>query len=251
MQSEAKTVSTQRIIKRALVITSLIVVVIVTGVGTLKYLLGQWYLETENRNFQILREKSKLNCDDLPLHCAVRDKNLALLNAIQSNSSQIEATDGWGRTPLYFAAAYSDKEAVDILLNKRANPDVYDDRGSPVLFYSLEMKKYEIAKNLLEHGAQVDIEVKGESNTVSFYPLYIPLGFCVANNDLECVSLLLDYGADVDKKSAIRPSGENLSVYEMAMSNTNVNAKVRQLLKDRKNKIFPPVKEEQRMNNRG
>lgn len=228
-------------IKRALVIIALIVVVLGIAVSALKYYLGQQLLNQENQNFQLMREKSKLDCSVLSIHCAIRDKNLSLLNAIQSNSPQLEAVDGWGRTPLYFAVDYSaDKEAVDMLLNKGANPNVYNENGSPVLFSALEMKRYEIAKTLLNNGAYADMEVTGASNIVGFYPIYIPLGFCVANNDLECVSLLLDHGADVNRKSAIKSNRENLSVYEMAMSRSNVSAEIKQLLEDARNKAFAP-----------
>lgn len=220
--------------KRALIVIIVVAVVIGIGAAALKYFLGQWYSNQENRNSQLSAEKSKLDCNVLPMHCAIRDKNLSLLNSMQPNNSQIEAVDGMGRTPLYFAVDYTaDKEAVEILLNKGANPNVYNDGGRPVLFSALVMKRYEIAKYLLKHGAQVDIEVTGESNIVGFYPLYIPLGFCVSNNDLECVSLLLDHGADVNKKSAIKSNGKNLSVYEMATSRSNVHQEIKRLLEER------------------
>lgn len=233
-------------IKRALVIIALIVVVLGIAVSALKYYLGQQLLNQENKNFQLMREKSKLDCSVLSIHCAIRDKNLSLLNAIQPNSPQLEAVDGWGRTPLYFAVDYAaDKEAVDMLLNKGANPNIYNENGSPVLFSALEMKRYEIAKSLLNNGAYADMEVTGASNIVGFYPIYIPLGFCVANNDLGCVTLLLDHGADVDRKSAIKSNRGNLSVYEMAMSDSKVSAEIKHLLEDARKKMLAPSGGEQ------
>lgn len=233
-------------IKRALVIIALIVVVLGIAATVLKLYLSQRYEYQENQSLQLMREKSKLDCNVLSIHCAIRDKDLSLLNTIQPNSPQLEAIDGWGRTPLYFAVDYAaDKEAVDILLNKGANPNIYNENGRPVLFSALEMKRYEIAKNLLKHGAYVDMEVTGASDIVGFYPIYIPLGFCVANNDLECVSLLLDHGADVNKKSANKSNRGNLSVYEMAMSRSNVSAEIKQLLEDARKKTPAPSGGEQ------
>lgn len=229
-------------IKRALVIIALIVVVLGIAATVLKLYLSQRYEYQENLNSRLSAEKSKLDCNVLSIHCAIRDKNLSLLNAIQPNNPQLEAVDGMGRTPLYFAVDYAaDKEAVDILLNKGANPNIYNENGSPVLFSALEMKRYEIAKTLLNNGAYADMEVTGPSNIVGFYPIYIPLGFCVANNDLECVSLLLDHGADVNRKSAVKSNGINLSVYEMAMSRSNVSAEIKQLLEEARNKAFAPI----------
>jgi len=233
-------------IKRVLTIIALIVVVLGIAATVLKLYLSQRYEYQENQSLQLMREKSKLDCNVLPIHCAIRDKNFSLLNAIQPNSPQLEAVDGMGRTPLYFSVDYSaDKEAVDILLNKGANPNVYNEGGRPILFSALEMKRYEIAKSLLKNGAYADMEVTGASNIVGFYPIYIPLGFCVANNDLECVSLLLDHGADVNRKSAVKSNGTNLSVYEMAMSRSNVSAEIKQLLEGARNKTHAPSGGEQ------
>jgi hypothetical protein len=56
------------------------------------------------------------------------------------------------------------------------------------------MKQYEIAEELLNAGASVDIEGT-DKNKIS------PPGYCVAYNDLKCVVLLLQFGANVDRKS--------------------------------------------------
>ena len=185
--------------KRMLVVIAAVVVLIGVGVSALKYFGSQWYLSQENRNFELIRGKLKLNCNELPIHCAVRDKNRALLNGIARGDDRIESLNGWGYTPLYFAITLAGKDAVEMLLNKGANPNVFDEYGTPALLASVERKLYEVAENLLEHGALVDVEVS-DMTKISQFPLFSPLGYCVTNNDLKCVVLLLKHGANVDKK---------------------------------------------------
>jgi len=204
MQTESNTNSTAHTIKRVLTIIALIVVVVGIGATVLKLYLSQRYAYQENLNSQLTREKSKLNCYELPLHCAVRDKNLALLNGVARGDALIESLDGWSRSPLYFAITLADKDAIAALLSKGANPNVFNEEGKSALLASIQMKQYEVAKMLLEHGAQVDVEVMAFTENSSL-PLYSPLSYCVANNELKCVELLFDHGANIDGR-AQKPS---------------------------------------------
>jgi ankyrin repeat protein len=236
--------------KRVLIVIIAVTVLIGIGVAALKFFLSLRYEDKERRNYQLIREKSKLNCDELPIHCAVRDKDLALLNSLERGDGRIESLDGWFRTPLYLAITLADKEAVEILLGKGANPNVFDEYGRPALLASVEKNLYEVAEVLIKHGARVDIEVKG------VYPLFSPLDYCVTNNDLRCVVLLLENGADADKNRShqviVRNSFvKNISIYEMAMSNSNVSVEMKQLLEDRRNKTFTPIHSGQRINQLG
>ena len=226
--------------KRVLTIVATVIFLIVVGAFLLKHVVSQRYLAKENSNFEQSKEKSKLNCDQLPIHCAIRDKNLALLNGVTLGDRRIETLDGWSHTPLYFAITLSDKEAVEILLSKGANSNVYDEQGTPALLYAVETKHYEIAESLLKHGAQVDIEVTDETK-ISPFPLFIPLGYCVSNNDLKCVLLLLEHGADVDRKSSIEATVKKFSIYEMAEGNSNVSDEIKRLLEKRHNKTPQPT----------
>ena len=54
---------------RVLEIIAVVVVLLGIGVAALKLYVSQRYQDQENRNYQLIREKSKLNCNELPIHC--------------------------------------------------------------------------------------------------------------------------------------------------------------------------------------
>lgn len=215
-------------------------IIIVSGLALLflvcpiiKYIAGEWYLATENSNFAKNREKSKLDCGKLPIHCAIRDKNSSVLAGLKEHDPLLESRDGWSHTPLYYAIVHVDKEAVKILLRKKANPDARDENGSPALLTAVRMKRYDIAEALLKSGGFVDIE-GADKDKIS------PIGFCVAYNDVKCVRLLLGYGADVDRKSSRHIAGRQYSVYEIGMKNSNVGPEIKSLLQKKHNQTLQP-----------
>jgi hypothetical protein len=218
--------------KRIYPILAIALVVAFFSAIPLQYLGSQRYLAKENRNF----EKSKLNCIQLPIHCAIRDKDWPLLNGIVLGDPQIESLDGWLHTPLYFAITFgADKEAVEILLNKGANPNVYDEQGVPALYYAIEDAllrnvDFDVAETLLKHGAQIDIEVK-EDDSRFLFPAHSPLGLCISRRSTKCVSLLLSYGANVDWKV-----GKKYSVYETVKGESDVSNEIKILLEKAHNK---------------
>lgn len=213
--------------KRALKIVIVSIALITAVAFSLQYLGSEWYASKVRHN----REKAQLDCNLLPLHCAVRDGNFVFLNSIVLGDPRIESLDGLGRPPLYFAITFrGSKEVVEILLSKGANPNVYDEDGISALYTAIEFKYYEIAESLLKHGAQVEVEEKGK-NMPSLYPAYSPLWLCVSKNDIRCVSLLLKYGADVDWKT-----GKQFSIYEMAKGSSNVSNEIKLLLEEKHNK---------------
>ena len=223
-----------------------VIIFLIIGFKVLQFFGGQWLLNQENNNSRLNKEKSKLNCEQLPVHCAVRDKNYIQLKSILPGDPFLETLDGWAHTPLYLAIREIDDAAVEILLTKGANPNVYDEHGTPALLTAVSIKyvgtaqnlsMYSIAESLLKHGAQPDIEVT-DKNRFTFFPIFIPLGSCVSSNDLKFVLLLLKYGANVDKKSSNEKFENKVSIYEMAKGNSNVSHEINRLLEERHNPAF-------------
>ena len=223
--------------KRVLTIVVAVIVLSAIVLFSLKYYGSQWYLAQENSNFKLLREKSKLNCDQLPIHCAIRDKNYALLKDVTPGDPHIESLNGWTRTALYYAITQGDKESVDILLEKKANPNVYDEHGEPALLYAVKMKMYEVTENLLKHGAQVDIE-DIDKTMPSRFPILSPLWSCITSHDKKCVMLLLKYGANVDWHTSRDVTGKKYSIYEAAKGYGNMNEEIMRLIEEKHNLSF-------------
>ena len=108
-----------------------------------------------------------------------------------------EPTHEGGPTPLLLAIRWCHKEIVKSLLDSGADPNIADGEGltpllEAIVYFPLESA--EIAKLLLESGAEVEKEMKrGCART--------PLFRAVSFGSSEVVKVLLDYGADPNKEA--------------------------------------------------
>ena len=60
--------------------------------------------------------------------------------------------------PLIFATLYQDWKCADRLLeDPRTDPNVHDSRSGTPLLYAVDNKNYDLAKQLIERGAKVDV----------------------------------------------------------------------------------------------
>jgi len=89
-----------------------------------------------------------------PLHEAVRDGNLAMVDLLVSLGADLDARDDAGRTPLAARVALpqrTDPALVAALLDRAADPGVVDGEGRPLLH--LALGEIEVVRLLLAHGA--------------------------------------------------------------------------------------------------
>ena len=112
---------------------------------------------------------------------------------IADDPTSIDETDTMGRTPLLWAAARGDHQAVQILLDHNANPNATDIYLAPPVSYAADRGHTLCVKLLLEAGAVAE----------PILPPGIKLGSplnCAARNatDPTLLKYLLTYGAQVD-----------------------------------------------------
>ena len=117
----------------------------------------------------------------------------SLEEAIADDPESIDVTDAMGRTPLLWAAARGDHQAVQILLDHNADPNVIDMYLAPPVSYAADQGHTLCVKLLLEAGAVAE----------PVLPPGIKLGSplnCAARNakDPTLLKYLLTYGAQVD-----------------------------------------------------
>lgn len=95
-----------------------------------------------------------------------------------------------GRTPLHFAVENSDCEVVEQLLERGADVDVQDSGGTTPLHNAAISNASEVAELLLNRGADVNVQdVVGNT----------PLHNAASNNaSSEAAEVLLDHGVDVN-----------------------------------------------------
>ncbi|MEN8376821.1 MAG: ankyrin repeat domain-containing protein, partial [Gemmatimonadota bacterium] len=149
------------------------------------------YSWSENRSFAALRERSELDCEATPLHCAVRDGDTAAITAFLDGGGDRELRDGWGRTALAWAAAHDSVAHMGRLLQAGAQPDAPNDAGRTALVEAAGRDRFEVADVLLEGGADIDAMNGIEDRATALHQ-------CVMDNRIACVRYLIERGARTD-----------------------------------------------------
>lgn len=96
---------------------------------------------------EIIQENDLINTPDedgnLPLHCAIREKNIAMVNFLFPFLKDINAQDGKGRTALSLAAEMNHREIIQLLLDHEANPNIKDKNGDIPLELAIINENFE------------------------------------------------------------------------------------------------------------
>jgi ankyrin repeat protein len=144
---------------------------------------------------ELLKENSSLvgartESGKTPLHLAVENNNEAVVQVLLANGADPEIADNDGWKPLAIAA----KEGplllpiITHLVNYGANVEAVNSQLQlSALHLCVEAGFYEVAKELLDNGAQVDFRDSHERT---------PLFRAISNGTTELIKLLLEYGAD-------------------------------------------------------
>ncbi|RBR24095.1 uncharacterized protein FIESC28_03094 [Fusarium coffeatum] len=114
----------------------------------------------------------------------------AIVKLLIDKGAKIEAEDGHGRTPLWWAACNGHETTVKLLLDKGADvkAEDWDNCQTPLLWATYNGHEA-IVKLLLDRGAEVEAK-DGHSHT--------PLSLATANGHGATVKLLLDRGAEIE-----------------------------------------------------
>ena len=183
------------------------------------FALPEIYLRTENHNFAKMREKSKLNCQTMPLHCLSRDENIEAISEYGNRGQDTELKDNWGRTALHWSLS-NDKPSIIFtkLLAAGADANTKDENKQSIFFRAVAMGKYDVADQLLENKADID------AFNGSQYP-ETALHFCVIKNKLNCVEYLIRRGANKNLKDSF-----GYTVYERIQMHNHIDKKIGKIL---------------------
>lgn len=191
---------------------------IVIGLMVLAYFaIPEIYLFTENRNFANLREKTKLNCLTMPLHCLVRDENNEEISKYINSGKNLELKDNWGRTALFFALWNAKPNIVSKLLVSGADANTKDENEESIFYQAIAWDMYDIADQLLESGANIDIFNGSQYSETALH-------YCVMKNKPECVKFLISRGANKNLKDSF-----GYTVYERVQMHSHLDKNIGKL----------------------
>jgi len=154
-------------------------------------------------------------------YSAIRDNNLAELQALLDQKASADVADNRGITPLMYAAEIGSVEAMHLLLDRGADVNAQNAFGSTALMWSVSDPAK--VRLLLDRGAQVNtaaksgrtaliiaaftdpsaevvrlLLAKGAKVDVMDLRHVTPMNAATFGNDTATVRLLLEAGADID-----------------------------------------------------
>ncbi|CAF3379069.1 unnamed protein product [Rotaria sp. Silwood1] len=168
----------------------------------------------ENEDLTINRaasvtKKTKDNFQLTPIHCAAINPNSKYLKQLLNIMPEYNILDKYERRPIHFAAACEGPEPLEYLLSKQVNFNDVDRGGNSPLHIAV-MNGRAINAEILLRTAKEKAESNDSEDQVvhqkfglasinrmnksRFYPLHL----AVLNDHLECVKVLLEFGAKVD-----------------------------------------------------
>ncbi|XP_074115939.1 uncharacterized protein LOC141538403 [Cotesia typhae] len=125
------------------------------------------------------------------VHRGDYDEVLSLITILKKTDENL-----WQECSYYLlsdAIKKGHRSVAILLLNNQAKKCPNDNKGESALHLAVENDEYEIAKLLLEQGADVDEVIKSGD-----YQGSTLLHVAFVNNELEIVQLLLDYGVNIN-----------------------------------------------------
>jgi len=153
-------------------------------------------------------------CLEKPIHHAAYEGDLKKVKEIiDRDPNQINVQDAQGFTPLHLASGKGHIEIVEFLLNHGADIELEILNGETPLMLAAQYARhgqYETIKTLLEHGAMVNHKDENSRTALHNAAMY---------RGKEIMNLLISYGADVNA----RDKHQSTPLHQAAMLN-NIEA---------------------------
>lgn len=130
----------------------------------------------------------------------IEDNKLDNVKLLISAGVNVNVVNTIGKTPLFLALLKGKTEIAKLLVEHGADVNSEND-GKSILYLAAKYGNLEIVKTLIEHGACIDH--CGDHKTPVFETA---LGTASENGKIEIVKLLLEHGADVNRTNVFNDS---------------------------------------------
>jgi ankyrin repeat protein len=131
-----------------------------------------------------------------PLHWAVYQQDAALVKRLLAAGAKVSVVNQFGSTPMQEAALTGNAEIIKMLLAAGADVESANAEGQTALMVVARTGKLDAAKLLLIAGAKV--------NAIESFGGQSPLMWAAAQSQPAMIRLLIEYGAKVNARGAVR-----------------------------------------------
>jgi ankyrin repeat protein len=128
-----------------------------------------------------------------PLLWVVRVQDHDTVTLLLDAGADPNLSDAQGLPPLHLAVENEDRETVLRLLGAGADVDRHDHTGETALFIAARLGEVDIAKILIEHGAEADFRERAFEQT--------PLHVAARSGSLATARLLIEHGARIEART--------------------------------------------------
>ncbi|CAF2682426.1 unnamed protein product [Rotaria sp. Silwood2] len=185
-------------------------------------------------------KQTKENFRVTPIHCAAINPNVKYLKQLLAIVSEYNISDKQEQKPIHYAAACEGCEPLEYLLSKDVKFNEVDKNGNTPLHIACRYDRHSNAELLLRKAKEK--AESNEPNDLVEHEKYglasinrmnaakqCPLHIAAINNHIECIEILIQYGANIDAFTSI--STEKLTPLMFACQNGYLNI-VKCLIKD-------------------
>ena len=128
-----------------------------------------------------------------PLHIASSHGHLEIVKILVENDANVNVLNYKKMTPLHLSSMFGYIELTNFLLNKKISIDEQDETGGSALAYACAKGHKEIAKLLIDYGADIYTKMRFSEFDGNF-DILEPIYFACKNGHLEIVKYLINKG---------------------------------------------------------
>ena len=131
----------------------------------------------------------------IALHSAVGRNAVDAAEYLVANGSDVNASDSKGITPLHVVCMKNAVDCLDVLVDsKRLSPMIKDTKGRSALHFAAAAGSKEVLEVLItENPTKKHVVIDAQDGSG-----LTPVHYAAMNNNMKCLSLLVDNGASLD-----------------------------------------------------